>query len=47
MARLPNPGRDGGNWGAILNEFLLVPNLYDFEGFKFTIDESLPDEQTL
>lgn len=24
MARLPNPGSDGGNWGSILNEYLLV-----------------------
>ena len=24
MARLPQPGKDGGQWGQILNEFLLV-----------------------
>ena len=29
MARLPQPGGDKGNWGDILNEFLLVSHEYD------------------
>lgn len=29
MARLPKPGKDSGDWGAILNEFLLVSHTDD------------------
>lgn len=29
MARLPNPGGDAGNWGTILNDFLLVEHESD------------------
>lgn len=29
MARLPQPGKDGGKWGNILNEFLLVDHNAD------------------
>lgn len=29
MTRLPIPGSDGGSWGSILNEFLLVSHNND------------------
>jgi hypothetical protein len=43
MARLPIPGSDSGNWGDILNEFLLVSHASDGTLEPDAISDAAPD----